>query len=190
VGSDLLLLDRPAGAEFAFRRGLGAGESRMDHLYWLGWTELWLGQRGRGEAVWKAFGAVDDSLRWIAHLRAAHNALMDTDSLEARRHLIRSIEYGIGRPQSHAVLGELLMRERPKYAMLELKVATWLDRRDWMARRALVAGLVEARLDDQARVQLDLLKDAYPEWRADTVVARAWRTLEARSPEGIGVARY
>jgi hypothetical protein len=38
VGSDLLLLERPAGAAHAFRSGLAAGEMRQDHLYWLGWA--------------------------------------------------------------------------------------------------------------------------------------------------------
>ncbi|MBI1799008.1 MAG: hypothetical protein HYR73_04920 [Candidatus Eisenbacteria bacterium] len=35
VGADLLLLDRPAGAAHAFRRGLVAGGDRADLLYWL-----------------------------------------------------------------------------------------------------------------------------------------------------------
>jgi tetratricopeptide (TPR) repeat protein len=190
VGSDLLLLDRPAGAAHAFMRGIAAGESRMDHLYWLGWAELWRGSRDRAEATWKTFGALDDSLFHVAHLRAAHNALLDGDTLEARRHLIRAIEFGIGRPEGHAVLGELLLNKQPKYAMLELKVATWLQPRDWMALRALSLALVNARLDDQARQTLEALEQIYPEWRADTAVARARQTLGRRSAAGSRVARY
>src|SRR5262249_58625768 len=42
VGSDLLALGHLEGARHAFRRGLAAHEPAVDHLYWLGWTELWL----------------------------------------------------------------------------------------------------------------------------------------------------
>ena len=75
VGSDLLLLDRPGGAAHAFRRGLAAGEDRSDHLYWLGWAELWRGNRADAEQAWQMLGASDDSLRWLAHVRAAYEAL-------------------------------------------------------------------------------------------------------------------
>jgi tetratricopeptide (TPR) repeat protein len=191
VGSDLLLLDRPAGAAHAFRRGLAAGGERMDLLYWLGWTEFALGHRGAAEAAWTAFGAHDDSLYWIAHLRAARNSLVeDRDTLEARRHLVKAIEFGIGRPEAHAVLGQLLLDARPKYAMLELKAAAWLKPRDWMVRRDLFIGLVRARLDDPARREFDALAAIYPEWRTDSLIVQAHRGLERRSPAGRGVVEF
>jgi hypothetical protein len=190
AGSDLLLLDRPAGAAHAFRRGLAAGGDRMDHLYWLGWAELWAGDRARAEATWKQFGAVDDSLFWSAHLRAAHNRLGAGDTLDARRHLIRAIEFGMGRPEAHAVLGELLLEERPKYATLELKVASWLKPEDWRARRFLTLGLAAARLDDAARRELEALMRVYPEWRNDSVLVDVARVLDRRNTGGATVARF
>jgi hypothetical protein len=183
VGSDLLLLDRPAGAAHAFRRGLAAGENRLDHLYWLGWTELWLGHRDAAERSWSAFGARDDSASWYLHMRKARTALIENrDTLDARRELLQAIEYGIGRPDAHAVLGQLLSAERPKYAMLELKVATWLQPNNVEARRDLLVGLSAARLDDAARRELSTLMDLYPEWRSDSMVVRARRDLDRRSP--------
>jgi hypothetical protein len=190
VGTDLLLLDRPFGAAHAFRRGLAAGGDRMDHLYWLGWAYLWSGRRDAAEATWKAFGAVDDSSFWSAHLRAAHNALVDGDTIEARRHLIRAIEFGIGRPEGHEVLGELLAARRPKYATLELKVASWLKPQDWMARRALALGLAAARLDDAARRELEALASIYPEWRSDSAIVQTWRQIERRNASGTTIAKF
>lgn len=189
VGTDLLLLDRPQGAEHAFLRGLAEGGNRMDHLYWLGWTEYWLGRRGAAEAAWTRFGARDDSLYWIAHLRAAHNAVTAGDTIAARRHLAKAIEFGIGRPEAHAVLGELLAAKGPedsKYGMLELKVATTLSPEDWLARRELLRHLVAARLDDAARRELETLKSIHPEWRGDSTIVRAARTLSARGTGGSG----
>jgi hypothetical protein len=182
VGSDLLLLDRPQGAEHAFLRGLAEGGNRMDHLYWLGWTEYRMGRRAAAEAAWTRFGAVEDSLVWIAHLRAAHNALTDGDTLEARRHLATAIGYGIGRPEAHAVLGELLVAKVPKYGMLELGVAAWLSPRDWMTRRELLRNLVAARLDEPARREFAALQAMLPEWRGDSTIVRAGRALNARRP--------
>ena len=148
----------------------------MDLLYWLGWAELLTGRRDRAEATWTAFGAEDDSLRWSAHLRAAHNALTDGDTLNARRHLITAIEYGIGRPTAHAVLGELILDDphpyTHKYGLMELKVAAWLDPRDWDARRSLVLGLAAVRLDEQARRELGTLIHDFPGIARDTAVAR------------------
>lgn len=188
VGGDLLLLDRPAHAAHAFRRGLAEGGDRMDHLYWLGWSLLWSGDRKAAEDTWTAFGAKDDSLYWMAHLRAAKNTLFDSaDTLEARRHLIRAIEYGIGRPEAHAVLGELLQAERPKYAMLELKVAGWLDPTDYLTRRALALGLAAARLDEPARREFAALERVYPEWKSDSLVVKARRGLGSRTA---AVARF
>jgi hypothetical protein len=180
VGADLLILDKPAGAAHAFRRALEQGESPVDNLYWLGWAELWRGRREMAEAVWTRFGARDDSLRWIAHLRAARNALLlERDTLNAKRHLMRSIEFGIGRPEGHAVLGHLLVGAQPKYGMLELKTAAWLKPTDPLVRRDYVLALERARLDDAARKELAALKEMFPEWRADSALVRADRALAA-----------
>lgn len=186
VGADLLLLDKPAGAAHAFHRGLAEGESPLDHLYWLGWAELWSGRRNTAEAVWQRFGAEDDSLRWIAHLRAARNALFeDADTVNAKRHLAKAIEYGIGRPEAHAVLGELLLPDQPKYALLELKTAAWLKPDDWLVRRTFVAALERARLDEPARRELTSLKQIYPEWRSDSVLVTIDRALGPGTPPGV-----
>ena len=185
VGSDLLLLDRPAGARHAFLRGLSAGGERMDHLYWLGWAELWTGRRDRAEGTWTMFGAIDDSLVWSAHLRAAHNSIVAGDTLEARRHLISAIEYGMGRPDAHAVLGELIVNAAPspnlKYGLMELKVAAWLNPRDWWARRNLAIGLARVRLDDAATRELESLVREHPEAASDTTIARLWNHYRNRA---------
>lgn len=189
VGSDLLLLDRPAGARHAFLRGLSSGGERMDLLYWLGWAELWTGRRDRAEATWTMFGAIDDSLAWRAHLRAAHNSLVERDTLESRRHLISAIEYGMGRPDAHAVLGELIMNSphspNLKYGLMELKVAAWLNPKDWWARRQLAAGLARVRLDDASRAELESLVRDHPEAANDTTVARLWNRYRARATQVI-----
>ncbi len=177
VGSDLVLLGRFAGASHAFRRGLDTGGDRMDLMYWLGWSELMSGDRGLAENTWTAFGAHDDSLIWSAHLRAAHNAVVDGDTLNARRHLITAIEYGIGRPAAHAVLGELMQHDpRPfayKYALMELEVAAWLDPHDWEARKNLVLGLATVRLEERARQELESLVREVPAMARDPELARA-----------------
>jgi len=181
VGCDLLLLDRPAGAAHAFRRGLDAGENPLDHQYWLGWAELWSGQRDRAEAAWKAFGAQDDSTRWIRSLAEAREALLvEGDSLAARRRLLETIRSGIGRPEGHAALGDLMWARGSRYGLLELKVAAMLDRQDWRSRRDLFMGLVTVRLDAPARKVLEELKPMYPEWRSDPALRESIETLEGR----------
>lgn len=184
VGADLLLLDRTAGAAHAFRRGLTLATNpadRSDLLYWLGWTEMWQGHREQAESAWLAFGAHDDSLDWSAHLREAHNALVDGDSLASRRQLAMAIRSGIGRPEAHAVLGELLLARQPKYAMMELSVATWLKPADWVARRALVLALFDARLDPPASRHLERLKQDLYGWEKDPRLAHADSVLGARA---------
>ena len=187
VGTDLLILDRPAGAAHAFRRGLATGGNPLDHLYWLGWAELRCGNRGAAEAAWRAWGAADDSLLWFRDLRAAQTALAEHhDTLETRRLLMGAIRHGIGRPEAHAVLGQLLERERPKYAVLETADAVWLKPDDWLARRELVRDLVAARLDDRARVELEALDRIDPGARSDPAIAAARRALERRAaPSGV-----
>lgn len=155
IGTDLLLLDRPDGAAFAFRRGLQGGGAREDHLYGLGWAELWRGRRDAAEGAWTAWGARDDSARWHDTLREAQTEwIMDRDSLVLRRLMLEAIRLGIGRPEGHATLGRLLLPRNPKYAVLELKIASWLDPRDAPTRLALVEGLASARLDAAARREL------------------------------------
>jgi hypothetical protein len=190
VGADLLLLERPAGAADAFRRGLDAGENAADITYWLGWACLWDGRRGMAERAWSAFGARDDSVAYVVCLRTARTALAVRDSLGARRALYEALRVGIGRREAHAELGELLRGRSAKFALLETKVAARLDPRDWLARRDLVEGLVAARLDDVARRELVELKHIYPEWRADSTAARLARTLGASSPAPGGVAEF
>lgn len=190
VGSDLLLFGRPSGAAHAFRRGLRAGEARPDHLYWLGWAELWRSRRPEAEAAWEAFGARDDPPGYDAAMIAARDALFAGDTLSARRHLFAAIRGGMGRPEAHGALGELLERRQLKYALLELKVAAFLNPRDVRAQRDLVAGLVEVRLDDAAREALDGLLRVDPASARDSTIARARRTLEARSGAGATVMEF
>jgi hypothetical protein len=190
VGSDLLLFDRPAGAAHAFRRGLRAGEGHPDHLYWLGWAELWRARRAEAEAAWRAFGARDDPRGYDAAMVSARDALFAGDTLSARRHLFTAIRSGIGRPEAHGALGELLEGRQLKYALLELKVAAFLNPRDLRARRDLVVGLVGVRLDEAARRELDGLLRGEPDWAKDSTLARARRTLEMRSGAGARVMEF
>jgi len=190
VGADLLLLDRPAGAVHAFRRGLAAGETRVDHLYWLGWACLWSGDRDAGEQAWKAFGAADDTTMYRAWMRAADSSLDAGDTTAARRQLFEAIRAGIGRPEAHAGLGELLRGRSDKFALLETKVTAFLKPNDWLARRDMAEGLTAAHLDDAAWRALDALRAIYPEWRSDSIVVRVAGTLEGRAPATRAVASF
>ena len=191
VGSDLLAFGQLEGARHAFRRGLAAHEPAPDHLYWLGWTELWLLRRNAAEAAWSAFGAKDDSVSWWMQMRRARQALNDMrDTLAARRALAEAIRYGIGRPEAHAVLGSLLLESHPKYGVLELKVAAFLKPDDWVTRRDLVLGLYRSGLDDDARLQLAQLAALGIDWRNDSLLVAAARTMERRSNEGATVVEF
>jgi len=190
VGTDLLLMNRPAGAVHAFRRGLAAGENQLDHLYWLGWAQLWSGRRELAEEAWTAFGASDDSLRRERALRAAHDALVGSDTLAARRALLEAIRYGVGYPESHAILGQLLVAPQPKYGMLELEVASRLGPTDWPSRRDLAIALVQARLDESAERVLRELEPLDPTWDSDSALVQARRTLAGRSRAGLTVSRF
>lgn len=182
VGTDLLLLERPAGAAHAFRRGLEAGESRIDHLYWLGWASLWQDQRRAAEQAWSAWGAADDTVAYVRALRTARTTLEEGDSLGTRRALIEAIRAGIGRPVAHAELGALLLPVNTKYALLETLVASRLDPDDWLARLDLAAGLAAANLDDIARRQLDELRRRHPDLATHPTVVRLDSLLSARAP--------
>jgi tetratricopeptide (TPR) repeat protein len=185
VGSDLLVFGRLDGASHAFRRSLDAGEDRFDTLYWLGWTALFRGDRRSAEAAWTMAGMREDSTAWRAAMYEAQQALLvRNDTLAARRALARSLRYGPGRPDAHGVLGALLLQDRPKYALLELKVAIWLNPQDWVARRDLVTGLVGQRLDDLAWTELAALERVEPGARRDPVLAPALATLESRRRAG------
>lgn len=181
VGVDLLMLGRPAGASHAFRRGLATGEERLDHLYWLGWAELWSGRRAAAEAAWQTFGARDDPAAYAAAMVAARDALLGADTLTARRRLFEAIQAGIGRPEAHGALGDLLQRRQLKYGLLELKVAAFLSPRDMLARRDLARGLVAIGFDDAAREVFDDLARVDPAWEGDSTLAAARRTLDRRS---------
>jgi hypothetical protein len=190
VGTDLLLLDKPAGATWAFRRGLEAGGERLDHWYWLGWASLWSGRRDVAERAWREWGAHDDTTARMLWLRKAKGALEDGDTLQARRRLVEAVRCGIGHPEAHAMLGLLLQRVNAKYALLETKVTAALNPADWLARRDLAAGLVEMRLDEQATRELDRFKLARPAWRDDSVAVRLDARLQARQPPASGVAEF
>lgn len=191
VGTDLLLLDRPEGAAAAFRRGLADGESPLDHLYWLGWAELWSGRREAAERAWAEWGARDDSLAWHATLRRAQTLrlLAPGDSVGMQRLLLEAIRLGIGRPEGHATLGLVLRQRRPKYGVLELKVAAWLDPRDAATRRDLVLGLAAARLDDAARRELARYRERVAAADADPEIAAVARAL-ASGGAGRGVVEF
>ncbi len=190
VGGDLLLLDRPGGALWAFRRGLEEGGERLDHWYGLGWAALWSGRRELAERAWREWGARDDSTARVLWLRRAKGSLEDGDTLTARRQLIESVRSGIGHPEAHAMLGMLLERVNTKYALLETKIAAELKPTDWLARRDLVQGLISARLDEPAAEHLEKLKRILPDWRADSVVVRLDERLRARRPSPNGVAEF
>jgi len=191
VGTDLLLLDRPAGAAHAFRRGLAAGGPPSDHLYWLGWAELWQGHRAGAEQAWREWGAHDDSAAWHYALREAQTLHEDgADTVAIQRKLLKAIRFGIGRPEGHATLGVLLQGRSPKYAMLELMVATRLDPDDLASRRALALGLFGAHLDDAARRELAEYVRRVPQWPSDSEVAHAWNALERARGGRSGVIEY
>lgn len=190
VGTDLVLLDRPAGAAHALRRGLATGEVPTDYLYWLGWAELWHGRRAEAEAAWSAFGARDDLPTYEARMREARDALLARDTLRARRRLYEAITSGVGRPEAHGALGELLLSRRLKYALLELKVAAFLNPRDLRARRDLIVGLAEVMIDGPALRELEALAREAPLWASDTAVVRARRELDLRLQTGQTVMEF
>ena len=190
VGTDLLLLEKPAGAAWAFRRGLETGGARVDHLYWLGWALLWNGQREPAERAWREWGAHDDTTARVLWLRKAKGSLEDRDTLTARRQLVEAVRCGIGHPEAHAMLGLLLGHVNAKYALLETRVAAELNPRDWLARRDLVSGLAAVQLDEPAARQLEQLKAILPDWRRDTVTVRLDAALSARRAPASGVAVF
>lgn len=185
VACDLMLLDRHAGAMHALRRA-AARQVTRDQLYWYGWAAMWSGDRATAEASWRQLGARDDSAAWAARLREASGALAAGDSLGARRAVAQANLAGIGRPEGHAALGELLAGRSSKYALLETKAAVWLNPQDWIARRDLVAGLLAARLDEPAAREFQALREVRPDWSRDSTIAPLARTLERR---GLRVGR-
>ncbi len=190
VGGDLLLLERPAGAAWAFRRGLEEGGERADHWYWLGWASLWSGRRALAERAWREWGARDDGAARILWLRKARASLESGDTLRARRELVEAVRAGVGSPEAHAMLGLLLQRVNAKYAMLETRVAVELKPNDWLARRDLAEGLVAARLDEPATLHLARFQALVPGWRADPIAARLDSVLRSRRPAASGIAEF
>ncbi|NOT33338.1 MAG: hypothetical protein HOP12_04115 [Candidatus Eisenbacteria bacterium] len=186
VGTDLLLMNHLDGATHAFRRALAGSEPAIDNLYWLGWAELMRGRRGVAESAWRSAGFSEDSLAWYDSMRLARMALLDhRDTLETRRWLVLAIRYGVGRPDAHAVLGDLLRHDNLKYGLLELKVATWLNPRDWLARRDLFLGLVATRLDESAATELAVLRRVHPTWSSDSVLRPGLAEFERRHRVGV-----
>jgi hypothetical protein len=190
AGSDLLLLDKPAGARWAFRRGLESGGERLDHWYWLGWAALWEGDRALAERAWREWGARDDSVARMVWLRKAKGSLIDGDSLTARRELLEAVRAGIGFPESHAMLGLLLEPSYTKYGLLETLVATRLKPTDWLARRDLATGLAKVRLDDAAARELRELQRLRSDWREDPLARGLDSLLTARRPAANGVVVF
>jgi hypothetical protein len=191
VGTDLLLLDRPAGAAHAFRRGLAAGGRPEDHLYWLGWAYLWQDRRELAEQVWTSWGARDDSAGWHWKLREVNTEYVTTrDTLHMRRLLLEALQLGIGRPEAHATLASLLEPRSPKYAALEYKVAAWLDPRDPFSVLGLSRTLAGARLDDGAWAAFEELERRDPGWRRDPAVVRLHDELAARRPAAVRVMEF
>ena len=190
VGSDLLLLDRPAGARWAFRRGLESGGERLDHWYWLGWAALWEGDRKLAERAWREWGASDDSTARVVWLRKAKGSLEDGDTLKARRELLEAVRAGIGHPEPHAMLGLLLQPSFTKYGLLETLVASRLKPQDWLARRDLAAGLVQVRLDDAAVRELSAMQRLKPDWSNDPMARHVDSLLTRRRPAESGVAVF
>jgi hypothetical protein len=121
----------------------------------------------------------------------ARQELIDRrDTLAARRALFSAIKSGIGRPEAHAVLGELLLESRPKYGLLELEVAAYLKPDDWVTDRNLVLGLTAEQLDEPASDALRRLARLKPDWRSDTLLTRAVEALNRRSAPSGGVVRF
>jgi hypothetical protein len=77
-----------------------------------------------------------------------------------------------------------------KYALLELKVATFLNPRDWIARRDLAFGLAAVQLDTAAGHELDALLRLKPSMLGDSAVAGLRRELDARAPAAGDVAEF
>lgn len=123
-----------------------------------------------------------------AWLRAAVTALADGDSTTARRHLFAALRAGIGRPEVHVALADLLRGRSAKFSLLETQVTAYLKPLDTTVRGELVAGLAAARLDDAARRELAALQRIDPSWPADTTLVRLDRLLGGRAPGAGGVA--
>lgn len=177
VGTDLLLLDRPRGAMHALQRSDGAPGDARARLYWYGWAAMFAGDRALAEASWVRLGARDDSAAWVFHLRTARGALADGDTVLARQALGSATLAGMGRPEAHAVLAEVMPDRPGKWALLETKVAAWLKPTDWLARRDLAAGLATARLDAQARREFEAALRIHPHARTDSVMIALAREL-------------
>ncbi len=190
VGGDLLLMDHPAGARHALHRALAGGEEPREARYWLGWALLMAGERDVAEEAWRSMGARDDPVRYWRSLLEGQNALGRGDSAAARRAWVAAVPHHIGRPEAHRRLGALLFEREPKYALLELKVAAWLDAEDLSSRRMLALGLSRLGMHEQARAQLEELLARAPEWRADAALQAAQRRAGMSGSTGIDVVEF
>jgi hypothetical protein len=84
----------------------------------------------------------------------------------------------------------LLTGRAVKYGLLELRVASFLNPGDWVARLELASGLASVRLDEPAARELEGLLRLRPSLRADSAVVRLRRDLDARSPAAGDVAEF
>jgi hypothetical protein len=84
----------------------------------------------------------------------------------------------------------LLQRVNAKYALLETKVAADLNPNDWLARRDLVSGLLDARLDEPAGREFERLKQIMPTWRQDSVAMQLDKRLALRRAPASGIAEF
>jgi hypothetical protein len=83
-----------------------------------------------------------------------------------------------------------MLQERPKYGLLELKIAASLNPADWVARRGIVQGLIAVQLDELARQELEELKRIEPNWERDPIVTAATTLLERRASAAKTTARF
>jgi hypothetical protein len=123
-----------------------------------------------------------------AWMRAAVTALAESDTTAARRALFGALRAGVGRPEVHAALAEMLRGRSPKFALLETKVLAFLVPEDFDVRLALLEGLLEARLDDVARREIGALEKSRPDRAGDPALAAMRATLAGRAPAAGGIA--
>jgi tetratricopeptide (TPR) repeat protein len=190
VAGDLLLFDRSAGARHALRRALAAGEDPREAYYWLGWAWLYEGDRARAEEAWRRMGARDSALAYWRALDVAQHAEARGDTVAAQRLYLSAVAWHVGRPEVHRRLGELLIAREPKYALLELQVALFLDPTDSTSRRRLAIGLARLGLLEQVVRQIEDLWSRYPSLRADRELQAAFAAARAGASPGPDVAEF
>jgi hypothetical protein len=99
--------------------------------------------------------------------------------------MLEAINYGIGRPEGHATLGRLLLAKRPKYGVMELKIAAWLDPRDAATRLLLAESLADVGLEEAARRELAALESLPRPAEAEPMMQRLRARLAPGGPAGV-----